>query len=68
MKKIILLPKTDTITLCLPEKWVGIPIICNLTPLYDYPVNNNELEMETEMERVAVFLNKKRKRRNKYDL
>lgn len=30
MKKLLLLPKTDTITICLPRDWVGHPIICIL--------------------------------------
>ncbi|HPS70797.1 MAG TPA: hypothetical protein PLM70_00930 [Bacteroidales bacterium] len=30
MKKLILLPKTDTVTICLPPEWVGHPIICIL--------------------------------------
>lgn len=30
MKKLKLLPKTDTITICLPEDWVGRPITCTL--------------------------------------
>lgn len=30
MKKLILLPKTDTVTICLPSDWVGRPIICIL--------------------------------------
>ena len=33
MKKTILLPKTDTVILCIPEKWIGIPILCKLIPL-----------------------------------
>jgi hypothetical protein len=30
MKRLVLLPKTDTITICLPTEWVGHPIICFL--------------------------------------
>ena len=30
MKKLLLLPKTDTVTICLPMDWVGRPIICIL--------------------------------------
>lgn len=30
MKKLTLLPKTDTVTICLPEDWVGHPIVCVL--------------------------------------
>jgi hypothetical protein len=32
MKKIILLPKTDTVIICLPKEWVGIPVVCKLFP------------------------------------
>ena len=30
MKKLILNPKQDTVTICLPENWVGKPVICFL--------------------------------------
>lgn len=30
MKKLILNPKKDTITICLPENWIGKPVICFL--------------------------------------
>lgn len=30
MKKLILNPKTDTVTLCVPRTWVGKTIICLL--------------------------------------
>jgi len=33
MKKIILLPKTDTVMICLPKEWVGIPVVCKLFPV-----------------------------------
>jgi len=33
MKKLILHPKTDTVTICLPKEWVGIPIECKLFSL-----------------------------------
>jgi len=63
MKKIVLLPKTDTVILCLPEQWVGVPIICKLTPMPDYFVNINELEMEAE--NIKTFHNKKRRKKNR---
>jgi hypothetical protein len=63
MKKIVLLPKTDTVILCLPEQWVGIPVICKLTPMPDYCMNIDELEMETE--KIMAFRNKKRKKQRK---
>jgi len=30
MKKLLITPTTDTITLCLPKEWVGKSIICTL--------------------------------------
>lgn len=30
MKKLILIPKTDTITICLPPDWVGKTITCTM--------------------------------------
>jgi hypothetical protein len=58
MKKIILLPKTDTVILCLPEQWAGTPIICKLIPMTDRNINFDE--MEFEVEKMIEFRNKKR--------
>lgn len=30
MKKLILTPQKDTLTLCLPQEWVGKPLMCIL--------------------------------------
>jgi hypothetical protein len=30
MKKLLIIPTTDTITLCLPREWVGKSIVCTL--------------------------------------
>ena len=30
MKKLILTPQKDTVTLCLPPEWVGKPVVCVL--------------------------------------
>jgi hypothetical protein len=30
MKKLLITPTTDTITLCLPREWVGKSIVCTL--------------------------------------
>lgn len=35
MKKMILTPKKDTITICLPPDWVGKPLVCILKPPYE---------------------------------
>ncbi len=33
MKKIILNPSKDTVTICLPTEWVGKPLVCILKGL-----------------------------------
>lgn len=35
MKKMILTPKKDTITFCLPDDWVGKPMVCILKSPYE---------------------------------
>ncbi len=30
MEKLTLIPKTDTVTICLPPEWVGEVIVCTL--------------------------------------
>jgi len=62
MKKIILLPKTDTVILCLPEEWVGVPIICKLEPLKTS--FRNSAEMEMEQERMIIYRHNTRRRKN----
>ena len=63
MKKIILLPKTDTVILCLPEQWVGVPIACKLYPM-PYSLINND-EMVIEIEKRVTFRIKKRGKKKK---
>lgn len=63
MKKIILLPKTDTVILCLPAEWVGVPIICKLEPIKTPFMNSDEIEMEVEKR--IVFCNHKKRTKNK---
>ena len=63
MKTIILLPKTDTILICLPEQWVGHPVICKLTPMSNCFINSDEIE--TEIEKIVAFRNKKRRKKKK---
>jgi len=60
MKTIVLLPKTDVVTLCLPEQWVGVPIICKLTPMSNHFMNNDEVELE--IEKGIAFRKKKKKK------
>lgn len=35
MKKMIITPKKDTITICLPPEWVGKPLVCILETPYE---------------------------------
>ncbi len=35
LKKLILNPQRDTITICLPPEWVGKPLTCILKSSYD---------------------------------
>ena len=50
MKKIILHPKTDTVIICLPQKWVGVPIVCKLSPVYHFDKSNDESQSKIEKE------------------
>jgi hypothetical protein len=61
MKKIILLPKTDTVILCLPEQWAGIPVICELTPLSNYTVNSEEVKINTA--KIVAFHNDRKRKK-----
>ena len=58
MKKLILLPKTDTVIICLPDEWIGIPIICKLEPVKTSVIIN---EMKIENEKNNSFRNHERK-------
>jgi hypothetical protein len=61
MKKIVLYPKTDTVILCLPEQWVGSPVICELTPMSNQFINQDEIEIE--LQRIVACNNKKRRKK-----
>ena len=61
MKKIVLLPKTDTITLCLPEAWIGAHVICKLIPMFEQKSNPDALELEVE--KWVTHRNRKRKKK-----
>ena len=63
MKKIVLLPKTDTVILCLPEQWVGIPVICELKPMTHRFLNKED--WETEISRIVTHRNKKQRKKKK---
>ncbi len=59
MKRLILVPKTDTITICLPPDWVGQTITCTL--------RHTEQEMATPIplaaERTLTYHVKKKKKK-----
>jgi hypothetical protein len=59
MKKIILLPKTDTVILFLPEQWVGIPVKCVLTPLTNYFVESEEAIIDSTL--IVTYQKQKKK-------
>ncbi|MBO7630431.1 MAG: hypothetical protein J6S87_10940 [Bacteroidales bacterium] len=43
MKKIIMVPQKDTFTICIPEDWVGKPLICILKQPHErktFPVDS----------------------------
>ena len=42
MKKLVLLPNSDTVIICLPDKWIGIPIVCILKPIKKTHIKNDE--------------------------
>lgn len=67
MKKLILLPKTDTVTICLPPEWVGHPISCILrakeTLVYDQEVQEMAVNYA-----VKHITGRKRKIRREQDL
>ncbi|MCQ2270252.1 MAG: hypothetical protein MJZ52_03365 [Bacteroidales bacterium] len=61
MKRLILFPKTDTITICLPPDWVGQTVTCSL--------RHTEHEMATPIplaaERALTYHVKKKKKKTK---
>ncbi|MBO7493122.1 MAG: hypothetical protein J6T87_03150 [Bacteroidales bacterium] len=44
MKKLILTPQKDTVTICLPQEWVGKPLVCVLR----HPDENGAYPTESE--------------------
>ena len=54
MKKLILTPQRDTMTICLPHDWVGKPLVCVLSHPYEkyaYPI---ESEFVSEIREEAI--------------
>ena len=44
MKKLFITPQKDTVTLCLPQEWVGKPLVC----LLQQPHEKSEYPCDTE--------------------
>jgi len=59
MKKLILNPKKDTITLCLPPEWVGRPIVCIL----EIPYETTGEEVVSQVSEAAIFYHADRYRK-----
>jgi len=66
MQRLVLLPKTDTITICLPPEWVGHPIIC-LLKATDTVIYGEEIQENAINYTVKHITGRKRKiRRDQY--
>lgn len=66
MKKLVLVPKTDTVTICLPPEWVGHPIICILKAKDTVVYEQNVQEMAVNYT-VKHITGRKRKIRRELD-
>lgn len=49
MKKLTLVPKTDTITICLPPDWVGHVVTCTLSSSAEESTTNYSMAAEKEI-------------------
>lgn len=63
MRKMILTPKKDTITLCLPPEWVGRPVVCILETPYDFS-DGEEVVSQVSEAALCYYANKYRKPRS----
>ena len=61
MKKMILTPKKDTITICLPPEWVGKPLVCVLEAPYE--TTGEEVVSQVSEDALCYYANKYRKPR-----
>lgn len=59
MKKLILIPKKDTITICLPPDWVGKPMVCILKDPYE--MEEEEVVAQVSEAALCYHLGHKRK-------
>ena len=61
MKKLILNPKKDTITICLPTEWVGKTLMCILKEPYE--MEDDELVSEVSEAAICYHVGRYRKPR-----
>ena len=54
MKKLILTPQKDTVTLCLPQEWVGKPLVCVLRHLDEKGAYPNDSEFVSEVREESI--------------
>ena len=54
MKKLILTPQKDTMTICLPHDWVGKPLVCILSHPYEKGAYPMDSEYVSEIREEAI--------------
>lgn len=57
MKKLIITPQKDTVTLCLPQEWVGKPLLCILEHPDEKDTFPNDSEYVSEMREDRLLYN-----------
>lgn len=71
MKKLIITPQKDTVTLCLPQEWVGKPLLCILEHPDEKDAFPNDSEYVSEVREdrflynAELFRQKRRRPRKK---
>ena len=71
MKKLIITPQKDTFTICLPQEWVGKPLMCVLhqpeekTAYQEAPEFVSEVREESFLYNAERFRQKRRRPRKK---
>ena len=57
MKKLIFTPQKDTVTLCLPQEWVGRPLLCILEQPEEKDAFPNDSEYVSELREDRLLYN-----------
>ncbi|MDY6326742.1 MAG: hypothetical protein SPL42_07695 [Bacteroidales bacterium] len=65
MKKLILTPRNDTVTICLPEDWVGKPLECILRHPDEKTAYPEDLEIVSELREETILYRAERFRRKR---